>query len=226
MIKYAIAIILTFLLIYVIVHTCKGAKSRKKSYQSSTKNKIKTIDDCISHKDVRYKISTIDKQIIQAVERNKSEIRKAVISSQGYIHAEWINSYKKILEVSSTLDANLNVHAHKNLESKKFIYYTGLHFRSMCAANFAYAEYTRINQTLNEINQLLLSIKKGQIRVSKLEKDRYFLVKDEIKALRDVYLSKVRALNKNTATLRNKIGRECGQRGRIWEAQRLNHHKV
>ena len=125
--------------------------------------------------------------------------------------------------MSSNLDANIKAHAKSNLQSNKFSYYAGLHFRSMCAADIAHAEFESIDTTFREINQLLLDIKNRNIRVSNAEKNQYFLVKDEIKELRQVYLAKVRELNKNTAQLRDKIGAECGQRGREWRAARMRH---
>jgi len=181
------------------------------------------IDDCVSSEDVQYKLEEINAQIIHTIEANKVEIQQAVQRSNGRIQAKWLSSYKKILEVSSNLDANIRAHARNNLRSSKFSYYTSLHYRSMCAADIAYAEFKSIDETFREINQLLLDIKKRNIRVSNAERNQYFLVKDEIKALRQTYLEKVRELNHNTAQLRDKIGAECGQRGREWRAARMRH---
>lgn len=181
------------------------------------------IDDCVSNEDVQYKLEEINAQIICTIEASKFEIQQAVNSSNGRIQARWLSSYKRILEVSSNLDANIRAHARSNLQSSKFSYYAGLHFRSMCAADIAHAEFESIDKTFREINQLLLDIKNRNIRVSNVERNQYFLVKDKIKELRQVYLAKVHELNRNTARLRDKIGAECGQRGREWRAARMRH---
>ena len=181
------------------------------------------IDDCVSNEDVQYKLEEINAQIIHTIEANKVEIQQAVKSSNGRIQARWLSSYKRVLEVSSNLDANIRAHAKNNLQSSKFSYYAGLHFRSMCAANIAYAEFESIDKTFREINQLLLDIKNRNIRVSIAEKKQYYFVKDEIKELRQVYLAKVHELNRNTGQLRDKIGAECGQRGREWRIARMRH---
>lgn len=181
------------------------------------------IDDCVSSEDIQYKLEEINAQIIRTIEANKVEIQQAVQRSNGRIQAKWLSSYKKILEVSSNLDTNIRAHARNNLQISKFVYYTSLHYRSKCAADIAYAEFKSIDETFGEINQLLLDIKNRNIRVSGAERNQYFLVKDEIKALRQTYLKKVHELNHNTELLRDKIGVECGQRGSKWRAARMQH---
>lgn len=222
-----LAIIVAIIIIFLISKQIDlGGKTNpppepKRIQQASTRKP--RIDDCVSSEDVQYKLEEINAQIIRTIEANKVEIQQAVKSSNGRIQARWLSSYKRILEVSSNLDANIKAHAKSNLQSSKFSYYAGLHFRSMCAADIAHAEFESIDTTFREINQLLLDIKNRNIRVSNAEKNQYFLVKDEIKELRQVYLAKVRELNKNTAQLRDKIGAECGQRGREWRAARMRH---
>lgn len=56
------------------------------------------------------------------------------------VNAAWLNSYEKIIRISTNLDDNLKYHKQKNLEQVKFQYYTSLHFRSMIAANITYKE--------------------------------------------------------------------------------------
>lgn len=133
------------------------------------------IDDCVSSEDVQYKLEEINAKIIRTIEANKIEIQQAIKSSNGRIQARWLSSYKKILEVSSNLDANIRAHANTNLQSSKFSYYAGLHFRSMCAADIAHAEFESIDRTFKEINQLLFDIKNRNIRVTNAEKISIFL---------------------------------------------------
>lgn len=226
MVILVIIAVVIILGIYISQQTTSDKKLNTQFKQqrtpSASPQKLR-IEDCVSSEDIQYKLEEINAQIIYTIEASRSEIQQAVRLSNGRIQAKWLSSYKRILEVSSNLNANIRVHSRNNLQSGKFAYYTGLHFRSMCAADIAYAEFKSIDETFSEINRLLLDIKKGNIRVSKIEKNQYFQVKDEIKELRRVYLAKVRELNKNTAQLRDKIGSNCGQRGREWRAARMRH---
>ena len=57
-----------------------------------------------------------------------------------------------------------------------------------------------------------------------LSKAQIFSAKDALKELRKVFLNRVHELNKETAVLRDKIGRECGERGRRWREERMRNH--
>jgi len=190
-----------------------------RNYAARTIRRAKSIEDCISSEDVQYQLTYEQQRIIQAVEKNKKEIKNAITTANGAINTAWLNSYERIIKVSTNLDSNLNYHARKNLETSKFQYYTGLWFRSMLAADIVHKEFQEIDTSFREINSLILSVKNGK-HVG-IQKKIIYESKDNIKELRGIFLTRLQGMNRNTATLRDKIGQECGERGRQWRDERM-----
>ncbi|MBR3570802.1 MAG: hypothetical protein IKN96_08440 [Oscillibacter sp.] len=180
----------------------------------------KRIEDCVSREDVQYQLAYETQRIIQHIEASKEAIRQAAQESDRAVNTAWLNSYEKVLRISSNLDENLKSYQSRNLEYSKFQYYTSLHFRSMLAANIAHDEYQEINRSFETINQLIVSMAKNQKR-SRLSKSQIYSAKDALKELNRSLLNKVHEMNHQTGILRDKIGAECGERGRKWYADRM-----
>lgn len=106
------------------------------------------------------------------------------------------------------------------MEYAKFQYYTSLHFRSMIAANIVYKEYEEIDSNFKKINELIVNMAKNKKSIG-LSKAQIYSAKDALKELRKVFLSRVHELNHETEKLRDKIGKECGEKGRIWWMERM-----
>lgn len=83
----------------------------------------------------------------------------------------------------------------------------------MIATDITYKEYLKINANFEVINKLIANIAKTGLR-TRMSKDQIYSAKDSLKELRKTFLNRVHQLNQQTATLRDKIGNECGTRGR------------
>lgn len=188
---------------------------------SQNGRKVYRIEDCISADDVQYQMSLDTKRVISKVETSEKIIRYAAMSANKRINTAWLDSYEKVLRISTNLHENLNHYTKRNLESSKFHYYTSLWYRSMLAADIVYKEYKEIDACLSEFNRLILDIKNG--KNPGLPKSQIHDAKDSIKDLRSILLSKVKDMNQNTARLRDKVGNECGERGARWRAERMRH---
>lgn len=185
--------------------------------------KPQRIEDCASTEDIQYQISSETQRIIAAVEANKDMIKSAMVAANKEVNTAWLNSYEKVINISANLDENLRYHAKNNLVQSKLHYYTSLHFRSMIAADIVHKEYCEIDANFNDINNLIVTIAKTG-NTTGLSKAQIFSAKDALKELRKAFLDRVHELNKETATLRDKIGRECGERGARWREERMRNH--
>lgn len=224
MIFWVLLIIILALVIFIL--SKKGKTNKNSLYVDNTYahvRKPQRIEDCVSAEDIQYQISTETKRIINTVETSKAMIKSAMVAANKEVNTAWLNSYEKVIKISANLDENLRYHAKKNLVQSKFHYYTSLHFRSMIAADIVYKEFCEIDANFNDINNLIVTIaKKGN--TTGLSKRQIFSAKDTLKELRKIFLNRVHELNKETATLRDKIGRECGERGRRWREERMRNH--
>lgn len=195
--------------------------SRKKSKNTALDViRVKRIEDCISKEDVNYQISYETQRVLSAIEENEATIKKAMAIADRNVSTAWINSYKKVVKIATNLDQNLKFHSSKHLEYSKFQYYTSLHFRSMIAADITYKEYKEIDSNFQKMNELIVVMAKSKNNMG-LSKAQIYLAKDALKALRKVFLNRVHELNHQTEKFRDKIGIECGERGRIWWEERM-----
>ena len=214
-------------LIVIICILCNIFKDDKKgiyaedTYVQIRKNRC--IEDCISPEDIQYQISSETQHLIDTIEANKAIIKRTIESADKEVNAAWLNSYEKIIRISTNLDDNLKYHERKNLEQAKFQYYTSLHFRSMIAANITYKECKEIEHNLRQINSLLSSIKKNG-NTTGIQKSQIISAKNTLKELREALYNRVHELNRKTEILRDKVGMECGERGQQWRAERMRHH--
>lgn len=178
------------LAIVYLVHRISKAGSRKPTQD------IQQIEKCVSSEDIQYRVSSEIQLIVDAVESNKQNIKQALKDSDRRVCAEWLDSYQRIVEISNNLNRNLEYHAKKNLEYKKFQYYTSLHFRSMIAADITYREYDKIKKSYEQI-------KKNKSNI-KLPKEKINSVISTLKGLKDLFYQRVHELNHQTEELREK----------------------
>lgn len=215
-----------FLALFIFVFIKKRKTDNNSSYDKNTYSPIRNIqriEDCVSTEDVQYQISSDTQRVIDNVEASKNMLRSAIVAANNEVNTAWLNSYEKVIKISTNLDKNLKHHAKNNLEQSKFHYYTSLHFRSMIAADIVYKEFCEIDANFNDINNLIVTIAKTR-NTTGLSKAQIFSAKDTLKELRKVFLNRVHELNKVTETLRDKIGLECGERGRRWREERMRNH--
>lgn len=224
MIFWVLPILFLALLIFVFIKKRKtdNNSSNDKNTYSPIRNPQR-IEDCVSTEDVQYQISSDTQRVIDNVEASKNMLKSAIVAANNEVNTAWLNSYEKVIKISTNLDKNLKYHAKNNLEQSKFHYYTSLHFRSMIAADIVYKEFCEINANFNDINNLIVTIAKTR-NTTGLSKAQIFSAKDTLKELRKVFLNRVHELNKETEILRDKIGIECGERGRRWWEERMRNH--
>ena len=213
MILYAI---IGLLIIVVLIWYMIRRKSKNTLLGTS---RYKRIEDCISQDDIQYQISYETQRVLSVVEGNKSIIKKAMKVAGHNINTAWLNSYEKVIKISTNLDKNLKFYSDRNLEYSKFRYYTSLHFRSMCAADITYREFKKIDSNFQEINELIVRMSKTKNNRG-LSKAQIYSAKDALKELRKTFLNRVHELNHETEKLRDKIGKECGERGKKWWQKR------
>lgn len=183
---------------------------------------FKTIDECISPEDLKFQMDQAEEEILNTIQKNRQEIRETLKKANQTVDVSWIDSCNKILRVSNTLDNNLYYYKRKNLETSKFQYYVSLHYRSMIAADISYVEYEKIDKSFREINNFIVRMKsRSEFRGS--YKARVHEQKDQIKLLRNLYLNRLHNMNHQTGELRDKIGSECGERGKKWWLERTRH---
>lgn len=224
MIFWVLPILFLALLIFVFIKIRKtdNNSSNDKNTYSPIRN-TQRIEDCVSTEDVQYQISSDTQRVIDNVEASKNMLKSAIVAANNEVNTAWLNSYEKVIKISTNLDKNLKYHAKNNLEQSKFHYYTSLHFRSMIAADIVYKEFCEINANFNDINNLIVTIAKTR-NTTGLSNAQIFSAKDTLKELRKVFLNRVHELNKETEILRDKIGIECGERGRRWWEERMRNH--
>lgn len=183
---------------------------------------FKTIDECISPEDLKFQMDQAEEEILNTIQKNRQEIKDTLKKANQTVDVSWIDSCNKILRVSNTLDNNLSYYKRKNLETSKFQYYANLHYRSMIAADISYAEYEKIDKSFREINQFIVRMKsRPEFRGS--YKTQVHEQKDQIKLLRNFCLNRVHNMNHQTGELRDKIGSECGERGKEWWLKMTRH---
>lgn len=182
---------------------------------------VASIRKCESKEDVQYKLIEAETAVERKIQQTRAVVQEA--RQQGYIKlsTEWMKRFDELIEVSNTLNQNLILENNRKLQMNKFYRYNDLWFRSMLMGDIAYNDYTSALASLDEIGTVLVSIDKGKIHVGRTEKTKLYEIKDAFKEARDVLLKRVQAINAQTATLRDKIGAECGERGKQWWSERM-----
>lgn len=226
-------IIIIILIIGIIITQKEDNKTNYNNKLNSVKrddsiknNVIRTINDCYSSEDIQYKMSNYENQLIKEIDGMRKNIDNAKKLSNDRIKTYWLDSYKQVLSISNILEKNLQEQKNRLLSSAKFQYYANLHFRSMIAADITYKEYKSVDESFREMNQLLLSIKNGKIKVNRDTKNELFRIKDKTKELHNILLNRVHQLNRQTEEFKKKIGSECGERGKRWQAERERNKKL
>lgn len=218
---------IVFIILTIIISILKklfNYKNYRKYNSQDEFNSYTTIDDCTSSEDIKYKLNQAEEDIINTIERNKKQIADTIRKVNRTLDIAWLNSCDKIYRIANTLDNNLNYYSQRNLEMSKFQYYTHLHFRSMLAANIVYQNYKKMDECFEEINNFIVNMKSNPIFKGDY-KNQIYKSKDQIKAIRKLYLDRVHEMNHRTEILRDKIGKECGKKGYKWWLERTRHKR-
>lgn len=213
---FAFIIVILLLVIIIVIRSNAKTKKKRRGGKTKTPKKTYTVRDCISSDDLQFKIDTYQKELDDELEKSKKLIQEA--KRKGYIKAStaWTDRFHELTNVSNTLNRNLEYENSRKLAADKFHRYTSLHFRSVILGNIAYTDYTASKKVRDEIGELLVSIGKGQVRISSTEKRELYNIKDTcVKTTKYLY-DRMVSIQEKTGKLRDKIRDECGQRGKEW----------
>lgn len=228
---FVIFIVIIIIVAIVILLANNNTDSNYKNNTSNTntsnyatnmqRRSTHSLKDCISYDDLRYNIDTKQRQLEAQVEKNKQLVEEA--KRQGYltVSTAWMNRFNQLVEVSNTLNQNLIYENQRRLQNDKFHRYTDLHFRSMIMGNLAYEDYLEAKKGRDQISDVLVDIGKKKTHVSHSEKERLYQIKDMFKESTSFLYNRMTSINNETGKLRDKIGRECGERGRNWRNERM-----
>lgn len=106
----------------------------------------------------------------------------------------------------------------------KFQYFAHLHFRSMLAANIVYKDYQKMDESFKEVNKFIVNMKSNPIFKGDY-KTQVYKSKEQIQAIRKLYLDRIHKMNHQTGILRDKIRAECGEKGYKWWLERTRHKR-
>ena len=213
---FAFIIVILLLVIIIVIRSNAKTKKKRRVGKAKTPKKTYTVRDCISSDDLQFKIDTYQKELDDELEKSKKLIQEA--KKKGYIKAStaWTDRFHELTNVSNTLNRNLEYENSRKLAADKFHRYTSLHFRSVILGNIAYTDYIASKKVRDEIGELLVSIGKGQVRISSTEKRELYNIKDTcVKTTKYLY-DRMVSIQEKTGKLRDKIRDECGQRGKEW----------
>lgn len=217
----SVLIFISILLVFIVFWGWHSKKSRKKKRMNTPKVQCEnySLQECKSHEDIEFKVDTYQRSLNQELEKNKQIIKTA--KRKGYIKAniEWTDRFQEFTNVSNTLYKNLEYENARKLSADKFHRYTSLHYRSVLLGNIAYEDYMDSKRGRDEIGELLVAIGKKQVKVSPEEKRELYEIKDTYKNTTKYLYDRMIAVQRKTAELREKIGVECGQRGREWHTK-------
>ncbi len=209
--KAAVAISIVVFL-SAIVFIARRIRRRKRPAM----NMKHTLRDCTSAEDLEFEAEHYQDSLDKQLHDCKAAIRRA--QRTGYIKTNiaWTEHFEEFSKVSHTLYRNLQYENSKRLNSSKFHRYTDLHFRSMILDHLAYEDYISAKGVRNEINELLVAIGKGTVRVPKSEKAELYKIKDVCVSTTKYLYERMIKIQQETKRLKYKIRDECGQKGQDW----------
>ncbi|WP_314874831.1 hypothetical protein [Stomatobaculum longum] len=235
-----IVIVLVIVGILVCINKAtQGSSSRNKSAARrhtsnsrsySTKNsrvvtnqnfaeKLRTLNDV---DDVRVQASPQQQRMISEARNYHARKKRvyATVSSKEPIGIDlsWSENLAELLEATEVVYTNAEMNCNRRLVSERFNYYRNLHYRSFTAADLCHAKREEIWSHLSSLRKIIarLNDRSDSLRVDRSTYDQLIALRTTMYDLVD-YLGKRRdMLNMQTATIRDKIRNECGERGQRW----------
>lgn len=213
-IESGVLVSLFILLICILILMWLNRK--RKLSQRYIKRRTYTLQDCKSSEDLKIELDAYRNNLQKELSENKQRLQEA--RRKGYIRADiaWTERIQELAEVSDTLYKNLEYENSKRLNADRFHRYTDLHFRSIILGNIAYDDYKAAKKVRDEVNEILVAIGKGEIRVRKDEKKELYEIKDTCVNTTKYLYDRMISIQNKTSILREKIGSECGERGKVW----------
>lgn len=215
-----IGVIAFFILCYIVKSGSKPGNSKRI-----------TINELRDTNDVKIELTLEEKKMVSDAknyQKRRKQSLNTVNKKQIDVDLSWSQELDELIEVTAVIYSNTDMNCNRRLESAKFQYYTNLWFRSMIAADLCHKKIKEIEPHYAYINNLIkdLNDKTNPLRVGSDEYKSIIHIKDFMKDVLSFLRSRRNYLNsKQTAVLRDKIGNECGERGRIWWEERMKNKK-
>ncbi len=198
-----------------------AVQGRRQNSGKSNSEIVASIRRCKSKEDVPYKLIEAETVVEQKVQQSRTIVREA--ERQGYIKVStvWMERFNELVEVSNTLNQNLILENERRTQMDRFYRYNDIWYRSVLMGNIAFNDYQSAKASLDEIGTVIDAIDRGRMRVNWDQKTKLYEIQDTFKKAKDILLKRVQSINAHTAAFRDKIGNECGERGRQWRAERM-----
>ncbi|WP_323090092.1 hypothetical protein [Allobaculum sp. JKK-2023] len=211
--------VIAAIMITIILIACSFANNGSSQHipnSTTLSSQVNRIEECQSVEDNKYSLSREEYNLIKIIEQNREKIKTTLKAANLEIDTAWMDSSRKIMEITSNLDKNIQWYIDKNLNRAKFNYYISLHYRSFSAADIFYTkQFVPVCESYQKITELIdFSYKYGNqtgVSIENLKETQNIL-----ESVRKRSLAHLHQLNNQTRKLKFKIRDECGQRGRNW----------
>ena len=199
---------------------------RTGSDRTITRQNFRQKLDTLSDADDVRRGNTAQNRRMSDTARQYNRSRQRTISTTGSrqtirIDLSWAENLAELLDITEVVYSNVDLNCQKPLAIQRFYYYTRLHYRSFTAADLCHAKQEEIGHCIDNVNQLLnqLSDRSDPMRVSREDFDQLKALRNSMNTIRKFLCDRRDALNRQTAVIRDKIGRECGEKGKMWYAE-------
>ena len=132
-----------------------------------------------------------------------------------------------LLKATDIVYSNVEMTGKNRMNESRFRYYCRLHFRSHLADQLCRQKYEEISAEFSKVNALIVRLndKNDPLRIPKNQYDQIIQIKDLMKNTRNLLAERSKRLATQTGIIRDKIGRECGERGHEWWLKRKENAK-
>jgi hypothetical protein len=210
----------------------KPTDKRDTKYSISEKTKIVSgdggneggITELIDERDTKYNISEETKII--SGEINKLGTVKVKVESTNKkpvsINLICFKDLSDLLKATDIVYSNAEMTGQNRMNESLFHYYCHLHYRSHLADQLCRQKCGEISAEFSNVNALIVRLndKNDPLRVPKDQYDQIIRIKDLMKNIRNLLHERSNRLAIQTGIIRDKIGRECGERGYKWWLER------
>lgn len=211
----------------------------KKSNESSSKppkqleepNLQRDLPKLYDSEDAKVESSAALKQSLSQIhdyQRKRKKTFKPTSKDTLVIDLAWSELLGELLEATNIVYSNAELVGKNRMNESRFHYYCQLHFRSHMADQLCRLKIEEIVKDYSKINELIktLNDRSNPLRLPKNEYDQVVAIKDVMKMSLELLEERSKFLAIQTGIIRDKIGQECGERGRKWWEDLMRRKKM
>ena len=217
MFEYIVYILVAIVVIFIIKNLIKKG-SEGDDFVELTDDR-----DTVHHISEETKIITgeINKVGIGTVKVESSNKKPASINLICF------KNLSDLLKATDIVYSNAEMAGQNIMNKSRFSYYCRLHFRSHLADQLCRKKYDEISAEFSKVNALIVRLndKNDPLRIPKNQYNQIIQIKDLMKNTRNLLAERSKRLAIQTGIIRDKIGRECGERGHEWWLKRKENAK-